>query len=195
MISIIMPHKLGRQQIHRAVQSIHRQEFQDWELIIICDGKADVTPSSPKEQVHETEHTGRYGNVQRHLGIDLAKGDYIIFLDDDDLFTETCLIDVMASLKKWEYPDILIGKTYGQHGFLPHLPFTRPVAGSIGGGNIIIKSWLAKKVGWPEVKHGTFSQNRYCDFKFLNACWYLTEKTYYDSDLLISMIPRFSMGT
>ena len=164
-------------------------------MIVVCDGKSDYENNDKRIQIHETEPTGRYGHFQRSVGIKKAKNDYIFFLDDDDFLAENALKNIKVSLEKHNHPDILIGKTYGQYGFMPHEPFDRPKPGSIGTGNFIVKSWLAKQTQWPyPTKQGTLMDNRYCDFKFINACWYETDKTFYDKDLLMVITPKFSFG-
>lgn len=163
-------------------------------MIVVCDGVVDYENDDKRIKIYETEPTNQNGNYQRVVGIKKAKNDYILFLDDDDFLTENALVEVKSSLEKHGFPDILIAKTYGQYGYMPHEPFTRPLAGSIGGGNVIIKSTLAKKVQWPYPKNGTWMDNKYCDFKFINACWYIAKSTAYDPDVLIGIIPKYSLG-
>jgi len=163
-------------------------------LIIVCDGKRDITSHDKRIRVYETEPIGRYGHYQRSIGIKKAKHDYVFFLDDDDFLAENALKNIKASLKKHNHPDILIGKSYGQYGYMPHEPFTRPKPGSIGTGNFVVKTRLAKQTGWPPCLEGTLMDSRYGDFKFINACWYGTEKKVYDKDLLFIITPRFSFG-
>ena len=194
MFSIITPHKPGRQKLKRAVESILSQKLSDWELIIVCDGQIDCTSNDKRIKIYGTEPTGRYGHFQRTVGIKKAKYEYVLFLDDDDFLTENALTNIKVSLEKNNRPDILIAKTFGQYGHMPHEPFDRPKPGSIGTGNFVVKSWLAKKIQWPHSSLGTLMDNRYCDFKFINACWYETDKTFYDPDLIMIITPRFSFG-
>jgi glycosyltransferase involved in cell wall biosynthesis len=80
----------------RAVNSVLRQQFEDFELIIINDGSNDDT-SSVVKTIHDRrivylEHTKNRGlNAARNTGIMKAKGKLLAFLDDDDELAESAL--------------------------------------------------------------------------------------------------------
>lgn len=74
--------------------SIQNQTFIDWECIIIDDGGTDNTKEVIKPIIDEDKRfiylnrSDKYQNGPsgcRNFGIDIAKGDYIIFFDDDDI--------------------------------------------------------------------------------------------------------------
>jgi glycosyltransferase involved in cell wall biosynthesis len=73
--------------------SIQNQTFLDWECLIIDDGGTDntkevITPILEKDcRFHYYNRRDSYlkGPGCRNMGLDLAKGDYIIFFDDDDI--------------------------------------------------------------------------------------------------------------
>ena len=72
------------------LQSVLRQSFQDFEIIVVDDGSSDDTPalmSTFAERAHylRLEHSGKPGHV-RNRGIALARGELIAFVDDDDLW-------------------------------------------------------------------------------------------------------------
>lgn len=161
---------------------------------MVCDGKADIASHDKRIKVYETKPTNQYGNLQRFVGISKATKRYMLFLDDDDFLTENALTDIKVSLEKHNRPDILIGKTFGQYGYMPHEPFIRPQAGSISGSNIIVRTKIAQKVQWPHNLNGTLMNSRYGDFRFVNGCWYETEKTFYDKNLVLQISPRYSFG-
>ena len=80
--------------IVETLQSIQNQTFQDWECIIIDDGGTDNTTEVIQPIVANDKRfqfVKRESNYQkglpgcRNYGIDLARGDYIIFFDDDDI--------------------------------------------------------------------------------------------------------------
>jgi glycosyltransferase involved in cell wall biosynthesis len=87
--SIIIPVYNREKYILQAVQSVISQTFTNWELIIVNDASTDSTATlinninHPKVVVvHNKQNIERCNS--RNLGIALAKGKYIAFLDSDD---------------------------------------------------------------------------------------------------------------
>lgn len=79
--------------ILEAIQSIINQTFKNWELILIDDSSTDNTCKLVEPFVQEFENIKLLKNkvnsgaaVSRNKGIVAAKGDYIAFLDADDLW-------------------------------------------------------------------------------------------------------------
>lgn len=74
----------------RAIESVLKQSFQDWELLVVDDGSLDHTPSLMKEYCKKDsrirfiskEHSGL--SKTRNKGIEMAQGKYCTFLDSDD---------------------------------------------------------------------------------------------------------------
>ncbi|PIF60603.1 glycosyltransferase family 2 protein [Flavobacterium sp. 11] len=92
-VTIIMATYNRAHFILETLQSIQIQTFEDWECLIIDDGGTDntkevITPILEKDfRFHYFKRTDSYlkGPGCRNMGLDLAKGDYIIFFDDDDI--------------------------------------------------------------------------------------------------------------
>jgi glycosyltransferase involved in cell wall biosynthesis len=74
-----------------AVESVLAQTFQDFELIVVDNGSTDSyeVPNDPRIHYIRQEDQGPAGG--RNRGMDAARGDYIAFLDSDDLFMPTKL--------------------------------------------------------------------------------------------------------
>jgi glycosyltransferase involved in cell wall biosynthesis len=89
-VSVIISTYNRPQYLHESIQSIINQTMSDWELIILNDGGVDVRSVVEKfadpriVYVHDTVNRG--AAVRRNQGIELAKGEYICYLDDDDTF-------------------------------------------------------------------------------------------------------------
>ncbi len=82
--------------LSRAVNSVLRQQFEDFELIIVNDGSTDDTSSVVKtfsdSRVIYLEHAKTRGmNAARNTGINKARGKLIAFIDDDDELNEIAL--------------------------------------------------------------------------------------------------------
>ena len=79
--------------ILEALHSIQNQNYINWECIIVNDGGKDKTEEIIQPLLKEDSRFSLYNRTNdyqkglpgsRNYGIDLAKGDYIIFFDDDD---------------------------------------------------------------------------------------------------------------
>ncbi|NVO02189.1 MAG: glycosyltransferase [Bacteroidetes bacterium] len=88
--SIIIPTFNRAQFIEKTIQSVLNQEYIDYEILVVDDGSTDNTEeiikliNSDKIQYFKKRNEERA--VARNTGIRLAKGNYITFLDSDDLF-------------------------------------------------------------------------------------------------------------
>lgn len=93
-VSIIMATYNRAQYIMESIKSIQDQTFEDWECIIVDDGGTDNTEVILKlllDKDKRFKYLKRTSNYQkglpgsRNYGLDEAKGDFIIFFDDDDI--------------------------------------------------------------------------------------------------------------
>ena len=103
-ISIIMPAYNAERTITETVQSVLQQTFHDFELIVINDGSNDKTQELVQEIVDERLQIFSYENggvaKARNRGIAHAKGEFIAFIDADDLWTLDKLELQLAALRQ-----------------------------------------------------------------------------------------------
>ncbi|MEJ0104612.1 MAG: glycosyltransferase [Bacteroidota bacterium] len=91
-VSIITPVYNRPDFLKEAVESIQKQSFADWEHIIIDDGSDNPgtqkalqeISQKPKVSIFRTENRGL--GAARNFGILKSSGDYIVTLDDDDIW-------------------------------------------------------------------------------------------------------------
>lgn len=96
-ISIVVPVYKVEKYIQRCVDSILGQTFQDFELILVDDGSPDGCPAICDEyaamdsriRVIHKENGGL--SSARNAGIDTAQGEYLFFVDSDDVIHPDCL--------------------------------------------------------------------------------------------------------
>ena len=83
--SVIIPAFNAENRIRKALDSVKSQSFTDYELIVICDSCLDNTEQIARDYGAITVPV-EFGNdgLSRSKGIDIAKGDWIMFMDDDD---------------------------------------------------------------------------------------------------------------
>lgn len=88
--TIIVPAYNTGDAIHKCIKSVMHQTFQDFELIIVDDGSKDQTPLIIDEYAAsdcrvKAIHIPNGGvSHARNVGLDTAKGDYVMFIDSDD---------------------------------------------------------------------------------------------------------------
>ncbi|TVM34468.1 hypothetical protein DQK91_07790 [Oceanidesulfovibrio marinus] len=94
-VSVVVPcHNYGKY-LRECVESVLMQTFRDWELIIVNDGSTDNTSEVAAGLLRDyPDHSIRYieqenrGIVQpRNRGVTLARGEYILPLDADDILS------------------------------------------------------------------------------------------------------------
>ena len=114
-VSIIMPSFNKAKYISEAINSVINQTYTNWELIIVDDYSNDdsqeiINSFSSKFDNIKTHFNleNRGANYCRNIGIESAHGNYIIFLDADDLLTNHCIEDRMNVMKKHNSLDFCV---------------------------------------------------------------------------------------
>lgn len=88
-VSIIIPAYNGDCYLEEAITSILTQTYTDWEIIIIDDGSTDDTPNIIQKYNDRTKYFRQSNQgvaASRNLGLAKATGEYVAFLDQDDVF-------------------------------------------------------------------------------------------------------------
>lgn len=134
-ISIIIP-TIGRHSILATMLSVHHQLGAGDEILVVGDGsqpwtKDLIETAGPKYQYMETVMTKRWGDPQRAVGMAVAKGDYLAFMDDDDVYLPGALDSMRRAVQEdgsdfflfkikyfdrllWETHDIVAGNVSSQ---------------------------------------------------------------------------------
>lgn len=88
-VSVIIPTYNREKYIVETVESVFAQTFTDYEVIVIDDGSTDNTSVVLKPYLDRITYIRKQNGGQgsaRNAGIKIAKGEYIAFLDSDDLW-------------------------------------------------------------------------------------------------------------
>lgn len=103
LVSIIMPARDVESYIDTAIDSVLKQEYVNWELIVVENASLDKTAERVKAQLDsriKLIHTDAPGlSNARNLGLEYAKGDFICFLDADDKLP---VYSLSSRIKKFE---------------------------------------------------------------------------------------------
>lgn len=89
-ISVIVPVYNAEKYLKRCIESVVAQTYKNWEMIMVDDGSKDnsaviIDEAAARDNRIIAIHQVNAGAGEaRNTGIDLAKGDYVVFLDSDD---------------------------------------------------------------------------------------------------------------
>lgn len=110
LVSVIMIFLNEETFIREAIESVVAQTYEKWELLLVDDGSTDRSPQIaldyadkyPNQIIYleHENHQNRGMSATRNLGIQSAKGEYIAFLDGDDVYLPDKLaqqVDIMQS--------------------------------------------------------------------------------------------------
>ena len=112
-LSIIMPIYNGEKFLEKSINSVLNQKFQNFELICIIDGSNDSSLDIVKKYAHKDkriviiEQTNQGVSATRNNGINIANGDYITFIDQDDYIDSKIYCEMLDKMEK-ENSDISI---------------------------------------------------------------------------------------
>lgn len=120
VVSVVMIFLDEERFIAEAIDSILRQGYADWELLLVDDGSTDRSTEIAREQsarhpdrIRYLEHPGHANlgaSVSRNLGLTEARGKYLAFLDADDVWLDDKLAWEVQLLDA--HPEV--GWLYGQ---------------------------------------------------------------------------------
>lgn len=91
IVSVIIPVYNAKNYIRNTIESVQRQTYPEWELILVDDGSSDGTRDILKNyesaSIKVIENAHNLGAAEtRNRGVEEAQGRYIAFLDADDLW-------------------------------------------------------------------------------------------------------------
>ena len=85
--SVIIPANNAEGYIRKGLESIRNQGFRDYELIVVCDSCTDDTKLAAVAYTDKVLCTDFHSaGGARNAGLDAARGEWILFMDDDDWY-------------------------------------------------------------------------------------------------------------
>lgn len=99
LVSVITPNFNREEYVSATLESLLEQTLQNWECVIVDDGSEDDSPSVIGRYVSADSRFRYLTRTRepkgpctcRNLGVDYSQGEYLIFLDTDDLLEPFCL--------------------------------------------------------------------------------------------------------
>ncbi len=110
MISVVIPLYNKESQINQTIQSVLRQSFQDFEIVVVDDGSTDNSVSEVQRfddpRIRTISQTNAGVSAARNRGIAEAKGEFIALLDGDDGWKTDYLATQSALTEKYPECDV-----------------------------------------------------------------------------------------
>lgn len=128
-VSIIMPIYNAEKFLPDTLNSVINQTFKNIEIICVDDGSTDNSVRILKEysqkdsRIRILQQKNQYAGIARNNGLAHATGDYVMFLDSDDLFEKNMVSYLVKKADKYK-PDIIV---FGYYRFIDSPKKRRPV--------------------------------------------------------------------
>ncbi len=115
-VSVVMVFHDVRRYLGEAVASVRAQSFPDWELLLVDDGSGDgsreiaeTLAAADTGRIRVVQHAGRRNlgtGASRRLGVSCARGEFLAFLDADDVYLPDRLARHIEELDR--YPEVAL---------------------------------------------------------------------------------------
>lgn len=120
-VSVIIPMYNAEKYIGECLDSLFLQMFEDFEVIAVDDCSTDKSAEIVKSYMprfngrlilNKTEKNSGSGALPRNAGLKQAKGEYVFFMDADDLVTQDALEELYSTAKEYDADLVYIEKYY-----------------------------------------------------------------------------------
>jgi cytochrome P450/GT2 family glycosyltransferase len=110
-LTVIVPVLDGGESFEQCLEALERSTFHDWELVVVDDGSTDRSAEiAGSRGARLTSTKGRAGpGAARNTGVDLARGECVLFLDSDCAVHPDTLERVVSLLRADERVDAVFG--------------------------------------------------------------------------------------
>jgi glycosyltransferase involved in cell wall biosynthesis len=165
--SIITPTYARPAELVRCIASVRAQTYRKYEHLICSDGHSasdEQCVKSYKDKKMKYSHVKRegrsyYGNKQRNKMIQEAKGEYLIFLDDDNSILPHYLKAAKDSI---DNHGIMIFRIW--HNTASIIPRENEIElGAIDSLNFVVRKDIAQKFAWNVMEYSA-------DYSFIKSC-------------------------
>ncbi len=116
-VSIIMPVYKVEEYVAKAIESIQAQTLKEWEFLIVDDGTPDRSGeicdayAAKDSRIHVIHKENGGAPSARNMAIEIAKGEYMYFLDSDD-WAEPSMLEDMYKLAKRDNAQLVVAGFY-----------------------------------------------------------------------------------
>lgn len=113
--------------LEEAIESVVAQTYRTWELLLVDDGSTDMSSEIAlrwsqryPDRVRYLEHPGHVNNgmsASRNLGVREARGEYVAFLDSDDVWLPNKLEEQVALFERYPEAGMVCGPSMYWHSW------------------------------------------------------------------------------
>lgn len=120
-ISVIIPTYNRANLVRRAIDSVIKQSYSNLEIIVVDDASGDNTQEVingiGNSRIRYIRHgVNQGGAVTRNTGIEAATGDYVAFLDSDDVWWQGKIEVQLAAIQTQRHPERIVSYTQFEIG-------------------------------------------------------------------------------
>lgn len=186
LISVIVPVYKVEKYLRNCIESVQRQTYYNWELILVDDGSPDQCPQMCEEYasldkrikvIHK--ENGRVAKA-RNAALRVAKGDYITFLDGDDYLHKDYLKIMLGIITSKQGDIVQCGFVRGEAKEFPEVKITEKI--TMYDNHTIFLNQMAKIVVWGKLyKRNIFdgrfvTEDKFFEDDFTTWKWYYAAK-------------------
>lgn len=132
-VSVIIPVYKVEEYLPQCLDSVEKQTYADFELILVDDGSPDTcgalcdayAATHPNTRVIHQENMGL--SEARNQGVKVATGEYVTFIDSDDYVSEQYVACLVNLVEKHKTPVAVAGSVVFQDGACPTTGVKEPV--------------------------------------------------------------------
>lgn len=140
-VSVIIPCYNNSRVISETLDSVINQTYDNWEVICVDDGSNDHTcqiieaysSQDPRILLKKREREPKGGSVCRNIGVEYSSGEFLLFLDADDLLHKDCLKNRVEKITNTQLDFVVF----------PFAPIRNNVIGKVSCDTKIKKHFLA----------------------------------------------------
>lgn len=162
LVSVVMPTKDRPQQLARAIRSVIAQRYENWELLVDDGGHSrDVVDAFGDPRIVWSKTPGPGETSARNHALELARGELIAYLDDDNIMDPDWLYAIAWAFEQRPDVDVLYGahvvddqlRASGESsGALPATYFNQWSRDRLKQANLTDMSALAHRARLPEAR-------------------------------------------
>ncbi|MEM8618734.1 MAG: glycosyltransferase [Actinomycetota bacterium] len=174
LITVVLPTRNRRELVSAAIASIAAQRYDNWQLIVVddgsTDGTADLLSALDDERIELVRTEGAGASAARNAGLAAASGEWIAFLDDDNVMHPIWLRAIAEHVGRHPDASGIFGATLRAdrpHDHRPYVQFTETIdVRRLEVDNSIDLGAVAVRRGHPEL-HFDESLERFIDWDLI----------------------------
>ena len=124
--TIVRPTYKRPDRLKRAIESVLKQTFSDFEIVVVNNADEDVILPVQNDRITLLQEKKKGANFARNRGIENSKGKFICFLDDDDVYFENHL-QTMYDLIQANDSKVAMYRTFTKQEVAPGIFKNQPV--------------------------------------------------------------------